>query len=158
VVARVACREARRVWPRLADDAPWASQVCLDLARPHANLGVLLAELGKRTEAEAAYSQSLFFFSSRRRHTRLVSDWSSDVCSSDLASNALLLNLGRDVVGQRIRRGALDRRVLEATYAIELRLFEPAEQLRELRLRLAQIGRASCREREAVSVCCAPLK
>src|SRR5438093_734742 len=27
---------------------------------------------------------STFFFSSRRRHTRLVSDWSSDVCSSDL--------------------------------------------------------------------------
>src|SRR5437016_13966107 len=27
----------------------------------------------------------MFFFSSRRRHTRLVSDWSSDVCSSDLA-------------------------------------------------------------------------
>src|SRR5438046_7306405 len=27
-----------------------------------------------------------FFFSSRRRHTRLVSDWSSDVCSSDLES------------------------------------------------------------------------
>src|SRR5437016_10126731 len=26
----------------------------------------------------------MFFFSSRRRHTRLVSDWSSDVCSSDL--------------------------------------------------------------------------
>src|SRR5438093_11092646 len=26
-----------------------------------------------------------FFFSSRRRHTILVSDWSSDVCSSDLA-------------------------------------------------------------------------
>src|ERR1019366_10324630 len=26
----------------------------------------------------------LFFFSSRRRHTRLVSDWSSDVCSSGL--------------------------------------------------------------------------
>src|SRR5262249_57922900 len=28
------------------------------------------------------------FFSSRRRHTRLVSDWSSDVCSSDLAMGA----------------------------------------------------------------------
>src|SRR6202142_4726716 len=26
----------------------------------------------------------LFFFSSRRRHTRLVGDWSSDVCSSYL--------------------------------------------------------------------------
>src|SRR5438045_6911118 len=27
-----------------------------------------------------------FFFSSRRRHTRCLSDWSSDVCSSDLLS------------------------------------------------------------------------
>src|SRR5690242_20747742 len=27
-----------------------------------------------------------FFFSSRRRHTRLTCDWSSDVCSSDLAA------------------------------------------------------------------------
>src|SRR5256885_3290974 len=27
----------------------------------------------------------IFFFSSRRRHTRLQGDWSSDVCSSDLA-------------------------------------------------------------------------
>src|SRR6266487_6488460 len=26
-----------------------------------------------------------FFFSSRRRHTRWTGDWSSDVCSSDLA-------------------------------------------------------------------------
>src|SRR5690348_17873621 len=26
----------------------------------------------------------LFFFSSRRRHTRWTGDWSSDVCSSDL--------------------------------------------------------------------------
>src|SRR5436189_4515865 len=28
-----------------------------------------------------------FFFSSRRRHTRYIGDWSSDVCSSDLASS-----------------------------------------------------------------------
>src|SRR5256885_12885554 len=27
---------------------------------------------------------NFFFFSSRRRHTRLQGDWSSDVCSSDL--------------------------------------------------------------------------
>src|ERR1039457_6586543 len=32
-------------------------------------------------DAVSAYSQ---FFSSRRRHTRLQGDWSSDVCSSDL--------------------------------------------------------------------------
>src|SRR5574341_1123311 len=30
-----------------------------------------------------------FFFSSRRRHTRLVGDWSSDVCSSDLQRHGL---------------------------------------------------------------------
>src|SRR5207248_4528474 len=28
--------------------------------------------------------RNLFFFSSRRRHTRSYGDWSSDVCSSDL--------------------------------------------------------------------------
>src|SRR2546426_4427663 len=32
-----------------------------------------------------SYSSFFFFFSSRRRHTRLQGDWSSDVCSSDLA-------------------------------------------------------------------------
>src|SRR5207249_6503108 len=30
------------------------------------------------------YVDNLFFFSSRRRHTRSKRDWSSDVCSSDL--------------------------------------------------------------------------
>src|SRR3712207_9573794 len=30
----------------------------------------------------------LFFFSSRRRHTRYWRDWSSDVCSSDLGRDA----------------------------------------------------------------------
>src|SRR5690349_25109274 len=29
----------------------------------------------------------IFFFSSRRRHTRSLRDWSSDVCSSDLDNN-----------------------------------------------------------------------
>src|SRR5437763_6975080 len=28
-------------------------------------------------------SVEFFFFSSRRRHTRYIGDWSSDVCSSD---------------------------------------------------------------------------
>src|SRR5436189_6189821 len=39
---------------------------------------------------------SIFFFSSRRRHTRYIGDWSSDVCSSDLRRL-----LGRD--GERDR-------------------------------------------------------
>src|SRR5690606_39768803 len=38
-----------------------------------------------------------FFFSSRRRHTRFSRDWSSDVCSSDLA--------GRDRPGVRRHTG-----------------------------------------------------
>src|SRR5690554_8125376 len=33
----------------------------------------------------------IFFFSSRRRHTRCGRDWSSDVCSSDLLKNSLIL-------------------------------------------------------------------
>src|SRR5256885_4922376 len=44
-----------------------------------------------------------FFFSSRRRHTRLQGDWSSDVCSSDLAKHTLILRLAlhRDRVCKR---------------------------------------------------------
>src|SRR5256885_5065750 len=34
---------------------------------------------------------TVFFFSSRRRHTRLQGDWSSDVCSSDLPARPLAL-------------------------------------------------------------------
>src|SRR5256886_6785790 len=43
-----------------------------------------------------------FFFSSRRRHTRFDCDWSSDVCSSDLAGTVIAVgpekSLGNVVV------------------------------------------------------------
>src|SRR6266498_5057248 len=49
-----------------------------------------------------------FFFSSRRRHTRCGRDWSSDVCSSDLAQAPAgdqqafrLRRLGTDLVAER---------------------------------------------------------
>src|SRR5256885_10396938 len=46
----------------------------------------------------------IFFFSSRRRHTRLQGDWSSDVCSSDL-EHLLAGVVGRDdLLGHRHRR------------------------------------------------------
>src|SRR5260221_4862312 len=32
----------------------------------------------------------VFFFSSRRRHTRSLCDWSSDVCSSDLGGRRII--------------------------------------------------------------------
>src|SRR5699024_12109654 len=81
----------------------------------------------------------MFFFSSRRRHTRSKRDWSSDVCSSDLrprqaalpphrlhdgrrrgrqshphtASDVLLPlhEIGRATCRERVERGALGRRV-----------------------------------------------
>src|SRR5690606_40977659 len=34
----------------------------------------------------------IFFFSSRRRHTRFSRDWSSDVCSSDLVGTHLIMS------------------------------------------------------------------
>src|SRR5690606_40845192 len=43
---------------------------------------------------------ALFFFSSRRRHTRFSRDWSSDVCSSDLSPAA------SRVAGSKPRRSA----------------------------------------------------
>src|SRR5256885_3474576 len=37
-------------------------------------------------EVTTKWVKIFFFFSSRRRHTRLQGDWSSDVCSSDLGA------------------------------------------------------------------------
>src|SRR5256885_3589065 len=48
-----------------------------------------MAHLHAEVKPEMSRAQALdFFFSSRRRHTRLQGDWSSDVCSSDLAALA----------------------------------------------------------------------
>src|SRR2546430_4868327 len=39
-----------------------------------------------KAELDRDLTERRFFFSSRRRHTRFDCDWSSDVCSSDLAA------------------------------------------------------------------------
>src|SRR2546426_4834833 len=46
----------------------------------------------------------VFFFSSRRRHTRLQGDWSSDVCSSDLLRDGGVRR-GRRCDPRRLRLG-----------------------------------------------------
>src|SRR6266702_6265310 len=51
----------------------------------------------------------MFFFSSRRRHTRWPRDWSSDVCSSDLAARPdkvakIIHQLGAHLKDRRLRR------------------------------------------------------
>src|SRR5688500_7125170 len=55
------------------------------------------------------FSISLFFFSSRRRHTRLQGDWSSDVCSSDVAEELrkIMAEMGFRTVEEMI--GRVDR-------------------------------------------------
>src|SRR5712675_720918 len=48
------------------------------------------------SELDALAGYVAFFFSSRRRHTRCSRDWSSDVCSSDLAGALGDLDAGQD--------------------------------------------------------------
>src|SRR5947207_7782136 len=50
----------------------------------------------------------LFFFSSRRRHTRSLCDWSSDVCSSDLVLR---------VAGALLEHGVDPESIYESVYA-----------------------------------------
>src|SRR5690349_24906258 len=71
-----------------------------------------------------------FFFSSRRRHTRSLRDWSSDVCSSDLGI------VPPPGVGRFARLVVIENR--------SGRVF-----VGDLP---SKIGRASCRERVEVSV------
>src|SRR5690606_334896 len=47
----------------------------------------------------------VFFFSSRRRHTRFSRDWSSDVCSSDLAGCRRVYHAGDVIAGERVYSG-----------------------------------------------------
>src|SRR5690606_40672577 len=50
----------------------------------------------------------LFFFSSRRRHTRFSRDWSSDVCSSDLQGRrGIDIALATTDIGEAVRDAEL---------------------------------------------------
>src|SRR3712207_8058011 len=63
----------------------------------------------------------MFFFSSRRRHTRYWRDWSSDVCSSDLRLEAGLADLrGEDRA--RARRADARRPALALAPARDVEL------------------------------------
>src|SRR3712207_7010502 len=57
------------------------------------------AQKQDRGRAVATVRPILFFFSSRRRHTRYWRDWSSDVCSSDLIMSYLAARTSRVKLG-----------------------------------------------------------
>src|SRR6266536_3897300 len=88
----------------------------------------------------------IFFFSSRRRHTRSTRDWSSDVCSSDLQHG--LLARVRDVEAVEARRlGRVDQpRQIGDTGPALGEVDQPIAQSQSLTpgLLLVQRGRKRC--------------
>src|SRR5688500_20268027 len=83
----------------------------------------------------------MFFFSSRRRHTRLQGDWSSDVCSSDL-----LLAMS-DGVQVSTCQGFPSADQLRGADVVVFYSNNPGWSKEKA---ADQIGRASCRERVQV--------
>src|SRR5256885_3490130 len=88
---------------------------------------------------------SFFFFSSRRRHTRLQGDWSSDVCSSDLVINLIppqragTIAVQADLVGADKRWCEVNHLTYESVKHKNVHVIGDST--------IGQIGRASCRER-----------
>src|SRR5207245_4495108 len=88
-------------------------------------------------------SYILFFFSSRRRHTRCYRDWSSDVCSSDLMAQRVYLTVAEVLaIHHRQIETCGGSHGLRDVGALEAGVFRPQTGYYN-----NQIGRASCRER-----------
>src|SRR5205814_3219813 len=104
---------------------------------------------------------ALFFFSSRRRHTRCLSDWSSDVCSSDLQWSMQLGSLFQIEVTARPGHTPQE---IDAALQEELDRFRTdgptAAEVERARntFETQKIGRASCRERVLMAVMVAALR
>src|SRR5260221_10702420 len=62
----------------------------------------------------------VFFFSSRRRHTRSLCDWSSDVCSSDLTSS-----LASSSTASKSNFNLLSHSTIPKPQTLEILLVEP---------------------------------
>src|SRR2546422_3902601 len=101
----------------------------------------------------------LFFFSSRRRHTRCSRDWSSDVCSSDLESVLRARNRSRL---PQLRPSAGVRRVNrseEHTSELQSRLHLVCRLLLEKKKIIAPTGfETSCASRPIVHPARLPLR
>src|SRR5258706_479760 len=107
------------------------------------------AEDGIRDWTVTGVQTCSFLFSSRRRHTRLVSDWSSDVCSSDLtiANARLRLQVGDQVAEDTLPTCLLPER-LAYTSALCAGLFPSTSSPTSCRVRSEErrVGK-ECRSR-----------
>src|SRR5690349_23852275 len=88
-----------------------------------------------------------FFFSSRRRHTRSLRDWSSDVCSSDLDRVAQHVAAAPDRLDVAVAAGRRDQLLAqladEDVDDLELGLVDPAIEMRSEERRVGK----ECRSR-----------
>src|SRR3546814_2029719 len=85
-----------------------------------------------------------FFFKQKTAYEMRISDWNSDVCSSDLAVEALHLPLRHGLFGfEGAEEGFLLPRPLVGLLEVAGYLGGREEEAPEL----LEIGRASCRER-----------
>src|SRR5204862_2961101 len=96
---------------------------------------------------DAQVNAFFFFFSSRRRHTRSLRDWSSDVCSSDLSG---LETAVESAVLAALSVAGLNTELFTFLGFPPARAKARKDWLERLRL-LNEIGRASCRERVYIS-------
>src|SRR3546814_1776924 len=92
------------------------------------------------------WSSVVFFFKQKTAYEMRISDWSSDVCSSDLRE---LLLAQRDSLRERLDRVRQDaRQHKDHAHQLAVRLGSLKAQYDSTRQALErQIGRASCRER-----------
>src|SRR4051812_1444160 len=88
----------------------------------------------------------VFFFSSRRRHTRLTCDWSSDVCSSDLGQVVAIEAIGllRKMPAEAVMRmafvGRYERMSAQRAYELGMvsEVVDPPERLRDVAQELGE--------------------
>src|SRR5207245_7965511 len=72
----------------------------------------------------------LFFFSSRRRHTRCYRDWSSDVCSSDLTLISATVNDIEHIESQSLDGVAVIKVFFQPTADVATGIAERSEERR----------------------------
>src|SRR5436853_5743279 len=82
--------------------------------------------------ATANAAVASFFFSSRRRHTSCLSDWSSDVCSSDLSHGDVLSHQADKKLADNVIDMAAARRKKEA--AMQAQQPQPLHQVHQERM------------------------